>query len=155
VTLAAGEPAVAGELVHARRFAADPALVTPVVAGIVELLVAGRLIEKDEQNRVGVCVEEGLRNAVVHGNHADSSKSVGIQILAGADSFSVMVEDDGEGFSLADVPDPASGDAVWGERGRGIRMMALYADRVAYFRNGRTLVLTFRFRRSGGGGPPR
>ncbi len=142
ITLESGDPPDRGEAAHEREFPSSSALVTAQVVRIIELLVAEGFIEESKKNQVAVCFQEGLWNAVVHGNRESFSTPVSLRIFDDGDEWHAQIDDRGDGFTSAVLNEPVE-DSEWGQSGRGLRIMSLYAKRVAYYRDGRTLVLTF------------
>lgn len=143
VTMEAGEPPDdLGRLVLEREFPSDEALVTPMVVRVMESLVKDGIVTEDHRNRVGLCLEEAIRNAVLHGNRQNFKQMVRILVYLDELKWSIRVDDEGEGFDLGSVPSPLGDDAVWGEGGRGLSLMAIYMDRISFYRDGRTLVMT-------------
>ncbi|MBI4584079.1 MAG: ATP-binding protein [Planctomycetes bacterium] len=120
----------------------DDALVTPLVVRLTEFMVKEGLIVDKERNRIGLCIEEACRNAVHHGNRRDFKKPVRIKIYLNDLNWSIRVDDEGKGFDLSKVPSPVSEHGMWGERGRGLSLIALSMDKVVYYRNGSTLVMS-------------
>ncbi len=140
--LEAGPPPDLGKLILEREIPSDIALVTPLIIRVSDFLREGDLISPDFKNKLQICLDEALRNAVIHGNKRDFAKKVRLKIFVGDDQWAVVVEDEGKGFVLDKVPDPLAENALWGEGGRGIHLMAHYMDRVNFYCNGRVLVMT-------------
>ncbi|MCV4725353.1 ATP-binding protein, partial [Escherichia coli] len=61
---------------------------------------------EDFVGSIDLAVRESVANAVKHGNNLDESKSVDITLEITAADFDMQVRDYGEGFDLAEVPDP-------------------------------------------------
>jgi serine/threonine-protein kinase RsbW len=55
----------------------------------------------------------------------------------------VVVEDEGEGFDPASIPDPTTAERLLSESGRGIFLMRAFADEVTYQKGGRCVELKF------------
>ncbi len=139
----AGEPpADLGRLILEREIPSEDALVTPLVVRLAEFLVKEGLIVEKERNRIGLCIEEACLNAVAHGNKRDFKKLVRVKIYLNDLSWSIRVDDEGNGFDLSKVPSPVSEHGMWGERGRGLSLISLYMDKVVYYHNGSTLVMS-------------
>lgn len=81
---------------------------------------------------IDMAVRESVANAVKHGNKLDESKSVEIRSADGADGFEVTVRDFGEGFDVADVPDPTDPEHLLKTDGRGILFMRSFMDEVEW-----------------------
>jgi serine/threonine-protein kinase RsbW len=101
-----------------------------------------------ERDRFGVrlALEEALINAVKHGNRGDPAKRVRLRYRVTAPAVELEVEDQGEGFDPAAVPDPCAPENRERPGGRGLLMMRHYLDEVHY--HGRGNRVTLRKRRS-------
>ena len=112
-------------------------------------LAAAREVEKrvseqvarysyDEAARFAIklAVEEGLTNAIKHGNRFDPTKSVEVQYDIDENHVSVTITDEGPGFDPADVPDPTADENLEKPCGRGIMLMRAYMDQVEYNERG-------------------
>ena len=108
-------------------------------------LTAAREVEKrvsdqvarysyDEAARFAIklAVEEGLNNAIKHGNRFDPTKMVEVQYEINENRVSVTITDEGPGFDPADVPDPTADENLEKPCGRGIMLMRAYMDEVRY-----------------------
>src|SRR4051812_36919904 len=82
-------------------------------------LTAGRDVQKrvlDEVERLGydensafaikLALEEGIINAIKHGNKFDPTKQVHIEATVSAKQVDITIEDQGPGFDRSSVPDP-------------------------------------------------
>jgi len=139
--ISAGPPPDLGRIIHEREIPSDVALVTPMIIRVTEFLQEGNVIPPDFKNKFQLCLDEALRNAVIHGNNRDFSKKVKLRAFVNETQWGVVIEDEGKGFVLEEVPDPLEDGSLWGESGRGIRLMELYMDRVEYYQGGRVLVM--------------
>ena len=137
-----GPPPELGKPAFAREIPSDPALVTPLVVRVLEHIKEEALVETRLENRVALCLEEALQNAVVHGNKLQFQKKVQLRIHVEKDAWSCVVSDEGEGFDPRDVKDPLQPESIWGEHGRGIYLISHYMDSVEYFDGGSTVVMT-------------
>jgi serine/threonine-protein kinase RsbW len=88
--------------------------------------------EADESHWMSVAIRESVTNAVRHGNKLDASKRVIIRFEVDADTFSVSVEDEGEGFDPGEIPDPLAEENLLRASGRGIFFMKNFMDEVTY-----------------------
>lgn len=86
----------------------------------------------DDTFAVKLALEEALTNAVKHGNHNDSSKSVVIRYAIGPARAVIMIRDEGPGFSPNHVPDPTIDENLERPSGRGIMLMHAYMTRVHF-----------------------
>ena len=132
-----------GESVHEKRLPSEPDLVPAVVFRMVEFLAGEGLVPEDRKNRISLCLDEAIKNAVLHGNGGDADLAVEVRIERCPDCFWVVVRDEGAGFDLDDVPDPLDDSGVWREDGRGIHLMQHFARAVEFWDGGRSVALCF------------
>lgn len=92
-----------------------------------------------------VAVTEALSNAILHGNRQQKDKSVRMRFrFLPADKLLIVeVQDEGEGFDPANLPDPTQGENLLRESGRGIFLMRNLADEVHFHQGGRCVELRF------------
>ena len=122
----------------------------PLVFTIPSDLAASRDVHKAIMNRVEalrygeqssfairLALEEGLMNAIRHGNKNDPKKSVRVEAKITPRSTQITIEDQGKGFDRGDVPDPCATENLLKCSGRGILLMEAYMDKVQFTRGGR------------------
>lgn len=85
---------------------------------------------------IKLALEEGLNNAIKHGNRYDSGKSVEVHFDIDGERASVTITDQGKGFDLSAVPDPTADENLEKPCGRGIMLMCAYMDEVRYNEKG-------------------
>ena len=81
---------------------------------------------------VKLALEEAIVNAIKHGNGMDPAKSVDIQCELNGDRVSIVIEDEGDGFDPATVPDPTIGENLQKPGGRGLKLMRAFMTSVEY-----------------------
>jgi serine/threonine-protein kinase RsbW len=86
-------------------------------------------------------LEEGITNAIRHGNKLDPGKSVVVQCEIDESRVRVVIEDQGEGFDPDDVPDPTLEEFIERPSGRGLMLMRAYLNVVEYSDGGRRLTI--------------
>jgi serine/threonine-protein kinase RsbW len=79
-----------------------------------------------------LALEEGLANAIKHGNKLDDSKKVTVECYLDGDIVRVVIQDEGEGFDITDVPDPTLPENLDKPSGRGVMLMKAFMDDVLY-----------------------
>lgn len=133
---------VPGEIIERREIPSDAALVTPLVVRLVERLADEGLVQGPGRMKVELCLDEAITNAVVHGNRSDFAKTVTVSLFRESGTWGVLIEDQGKGFSVSDLPqDRTSDELVWEENGRGLPLLALYMDEVTYYNGGASLLM--------------
>lgn len=94
--------------------------------------------------RLRLVLGEAVANAVRHGNRSDSARRVRIAAEAGRRGIRVAVEDEGDGFDPAAVPDPTRPGRRGRPGGRGLFLQRRLADEVRHEAAGRRVVLLLR-----------
>lgn len=99
---------------------------------------------KKHSSEVGVrlCLDEGLTNAVLHGNENNPEKQVHIHLFANKTRWGIIISDQGKGFEIEDVPDQDSDESRYLEGGRGVFLMNYYMNHVGYYNKGTTLYMS-------------
>ncbi len=77
---------------------------------------------------VRLALEEALVNAIKHGNGLDPNKEVFVICQISHDKVRVVIEDQGPGFRLEDVPDPTEDENLEKPGGRGIMLMRAFLE---------------------------
>ncbi|MBN1527358.1 MAG: ATP-binding protein [Candidatus Omnitrophica bacterium] len=81
---------------------------------------------------IRLCVEEAVRNAIVHGNHCDKHLSVTIAHWAEGRKFFIEVADEGRGFDYRRLPDPTDSEHILRNSGRGVYLIRKLMDKVDF-----------------------
>lgn len=84
-----------------------------------------------------LALEEGLVNAIKHGNKLDPKKKVIVDARVTRDRVEIEIEDQGPGFDRASVPDPTAVENLCKCSGRGILLIEAYMNSVAWSKGGR------------------
>ena len=84
--------------------------------------------DEEERHRIGMAVREGVINAVTYGNHQNRDKKVFFTIELDNGRMAIRILDQGDGFTLADVPDPLAEENLLKSSGRGILLMKAFMD---------------------------
>jgi serine/threonine-protein kinase RsbW len=83
---------------------------------------------EDEQYKISMSVRECLINALKHGNRGDESKKVELSVFLHPDRLTVQVADQGQGFCLANIPDPLANENLLKSSGRGLFLVRCFMD---------------------------
>ena len=102
--------------------------------------VCDRVLEATEAHGYGqectfairLAVEEGLDNAIKHGNRFVAEKRVEVQFDIDPKRAVITITDEGDGFDPAVVPDPTTDENIEKPTGRGIMLMRAYMDEVRF-----------------------
>jgi serine/threonine-protein kinase RsbW len=76
---------------------------------------------------VHLMLEESIVNAIKHGHQNDTSKEVEVRYRISQEHVLVEVEDEGQGFILALVPDATAPENLDKPSGRGLLLIRHYA----------------------------
>lgn len=112
--------------------------------------VQERIVSVMEQNAwpmrdcfgVRLALEEALVNAIKHGNRMDPDKQVYIACELTEEEVTVVIEDQGDGFKLAEVPDPTEDDNLEKPGGRGIMLIRSFMTGFHYNDKGNRLTMS-------------
>ena len=107
---------------------------------LLDVVVTEILKEKDFdeeiQEQINLAAIEAGTNAIKHGNKEDPSKKAIIQFLLDENKLTIVIEDEGEGFTRKEVADPLDPENLLKSSGRGLFLMEAYMDAVTYEANG-------------------
>jgi len=90
---------------------------------------------------IKLALEEGLNNAIKHGNGYDPAKQVDVRFDVNADRAVITITDQGGGFDPSTVPDPTADENLEKPCGRGIMLMRAYMDEVRFNEKGNRIRL--------------
>jgi serine/threonine-protein kinase RsbW len=79
-------------------------------------------------------ISESVINAIRHGNQFDPTKKARLAISFDGENVEVVVEDQGEGFSLDELADPTRDENLLKPCGRGILIIRSFMDEVSLTR---------------------
>lgn len=117
------------------------------LARIFRVLAESRAEER-EVSSVIVAVGEALTNAVEHGNAYADGKRVHVSYSMNESEVGITIEDDGEGFCVSCVADPARADRLHHPRGRGMLLMKKFASSIQYNQRGNRVTIRKSLRNS-------
>jgi len=86
----------------------------------------------DEEYWLLTALREALANAVRHGNRQNPDQVVRVFFTIEDSTATIRVEDEGDGFDPADVPDPTTPENLLQPSGRGIFYMRQFMNRVEF-----------------------
>ncbi|HEV2706326.1 MAG TPA: ATP-binding protein [Pyrinomonadaceae bacterium] len=125
----------------------DLSLMNGVLHYLIERASRLGIINQDSSN-LFIALDEAFVNAVKHGNKGDSSKLVRITAELSAGEARFTVEDEGEGFNPATIPDPLDPSNLFKTSGRGVLLIYNIMDEVEYNERGNRLTMVKRPERS-------
>jgi serine/threonine-protein kinase RsbW len=97
----------------------------------------------EDGERVWLAVQEGIANAMRHGNKLDKRKAVEVTFIPLANRLEIRIKDSGSGVDLDSLPNPNLPENLLKPCGRGVYFMKQVMDEVSLERHpgGSTLVL--------------
>ena len=97
----------------------------------------------EDGERLWLAIQEGIANAMRHGNKLDKAKQVKVTFIPEPTHMEVRIEDQGGGVDLASIPNPNLPENLLKPGGRGVYFMKQVMDTVELIRSaeGSTLVL--------------
>ncbi len=101
-------------------------------------------VVKPERSNLFVALDEAFVNAVKHGNRFDTQKLVRITAEVSKQEARFTIEDEGEGFDVANVPDPLDPENLFKSSGRGVLFIYNIMDEVMYNERGNRLTMVKR-----------
>ena len=94
-------------------------------------------LNDDDYGKAMIAVTELVMNAIVHGNKEDTSKSVIVTVEIEGSEMKVVIEDEGEGFIINDIPDPTEIENLLDAHGRGVYIAKALVDNLECKQSGR------------------
>ena len=98
------------------------------------------IIEAENSN-LFVALDEAFVNAIKHGNKFDANKIVRISAEVSPTEARFTIEDEGEGFNVAEIPDPTNPENLFKTSGRGVLIIHNIMDEVRYNERGNRLTM--------------
>ncbi|HKP85774.1 MAG TPA: ATP-binding protein [Blastocatellia bacterium] len=96
-------------------------------------------ILKQDESELLIALDEGIVNAIKHGNKCDPQKAVRIVAEFSPDCVRFTIADEGPGFDIDKVPDPTAPCRLLEPNGRGLLLMNHIMDEVCYNQAGKRL----------------
>ena len=93
---------------------------------------------------IKLAIEEGLTNAIKHGNRFDPAKVVQVQYEIDSSCAIITITDQGSGFDPGSVPDPTTDENLEKPSGQSIMLMRAYMDKVVFKQQGNQVRLVKR-----------
>jgi serine/threonine-protein kinase RsbW len=121
----------------------DISLMDGVLRYLVERVAALGVIKPDASN-LFIALDEAFVNAVKHGNKQDTQKLVRIIADLSPKEARFTIEDEGEGFDVAAIPDPRDPENLFKTSGRGVLLIYNIMDQVEYNERGNRLTMVKR-----------
>jgi serine/threonine-protein kinase RsbW len=101
-------------------------------------------VDNPETSNLFVALDEAFVNAVKHGNKFDADKLVRITADVSPEEARFTIEDEGDGFNIAEIPDPLDPQNLFKTSGRGVLFIYNIMDEVRYNERGNRLTMVKR-----------
>jgi len=101
-------------------------------------------VGEKEAFEIKLCVEEAVRNAIVHGNSSDPKRQVRLSYWVDEKVLNIEVEDEGPGFKHGAVKDPTREENLLRNSGRGVFLIKKLMDKVEYNEKGNKIIMAKR-----------
>ena len=88
------------------------------------------------REQINLAAIEAGTNAIKHGNKEDLHKRAIVSFSLDDEKLTIVIEDEGNGFTRKEVADPLDPENLLKSSGRGIFLMEAYMDSVTYEANG-------------------
>jgi serine/threonine-protein kinase RsbW len=135
-----GDPGGASQVEWRCDQLSTPAGIEPCLQRLVAEMTGCGFPERD-LFAVRLALEEAVVNALKHGHQGDPSKVVRVRWCVTGKQVLLIVEDEGPGFRLEDVPDPLCPENLERSTGRGVFLMRHYMTWVEYNERGNAVTL--------------
>lgn len=98
---------------------------------------------QEDGERLWLAIQEGIANAMRHGNKLDKQKPVKVTFTPAPEKLEIRIEDQGTGVELSCIPNPNLPENLLKPGGRGVYFMRAVMDKVELEHrvDGSTLVL--------------
>jgi len=100
------------------------------VHALVDQAVKEYKMDSELAHWIELTISESMINAIQHGNNEDPNKTAYLKISSTGDAIEIIVEDEGQGFTLDRVADPTSDANLLKPSGRGILIIRSFMDEV-------------------------
>jgi serine/threonine-protein kinase RsbW len=104
----------------------------PLVFRMLKVLGAAGCLAPTGSMQAELCFDEAMTNAMIHGNKLDPERKIRVIVFADDTRWGAIIDDEGAGFTEADLPKPGDPETLLRENGRGIMLMKNYLDEVMY-----------------------
>lgn len=127
-----GDERADGCPVHARLRLASRREYLDAIHNLSERLFDLAGVDSDQAYWLVVAVREAVINALLHGNMERADSEIVLEITVSGDRVEICVQDQGQGFTPDDLPDPVAAENLMSQNGRGVFLMHKLMDEVSY-----------------------
>ena len=113
----------------------------PMIIRILRTLAERKYLGAMDAERIQLCLDEAIKNAMLHGNKYHPDRLVGYHLYADGDRWGLVISDEGEGMSPKKIPQQLEVEDDLRESGYGIMIMDQMLDEVVYMGAGNHLLM--------------
>ena len=124
------------------KFESDPIILNDIEEIVVHFIKEND-IPKALRYKIIVSSLEAITNSIYHGNCFNVQKKVQFGLERRSDRVVVIVEDEGDGFDYAKLPDLATPYNIENPDGRGVFLMMKLSDYIEFNKKGNRVQLYF------------
>lgn len=117
----------------------------------VENLLKSNNVDDSTIFDIRLCVEEAIKNAIIHGNKKKSNLPIFISYSLKGGRFIIEIEDQGNGFDPDKIPDPTLDENLLRGEGRGVFLIQKLMDEVRYSDRGNKVFMVKYLKKHKGG----
>jgi len=103
-------------------------------------------LDKNQFNRVFLCISEAIINSIYHGNRNNFYKDVNIHIVCKECKMYIEISDEGIGFDHTKIENPTEGINIRKESGRGLHIIKSLCDHIEFKNQGSCIKIIFKVR---------
>lgn len=130
------EPSVSNTPVFAQLTIASDCGEMDQVNAFLERFLTEHDFDEAEAEDILVAVQEGVTNAIIHGNNLSVQKTVRLELQLDSKQLKIVVCDNGMGFDMQSLADPTDPENRMKCNGRGMMFIRTFMDQVINRTNG-------------------
>jgi serine/threonine-protein kinase RsbW len=119
----------------------DLELLEPVISYLIMRVEQTWSLPAGSFPDLAIALSESLINAIKHGNSSNQTKLVRINTEVSSDEAIFMVDDEGPGFNVKNVPNPRDADNLLKPSGRGLLFIKSIMDEARFNGPGNRLTM--------------
>ena len=103
---------------------------------VITEILSQMALDEESSDQINLAVVEAGTNAIKHGNQEDPEKRAYFEFIIQPERFTVVIQDQGQGFDREQVPDPMQPENLFKSSGRGLFLIESCMDDVTYEKSG-------------------
>jgi serine/threonine-protein kinase RsbW len=107
-----------------------------ILHAVITEILSQMSLDEESSDQINLAVVEAGTNAIKHGNQENPEKRAYFEFIIQPDQFTVVIQDEGQGFNREQVPDPMQPENLFKSSGRGIFLIESCMDDVTYEKSG-------------------